>query len=152
LLRPRRQVPGGSQKTADLHRTKGNNMQIPTDDWIETLEWMKGEVWDEVLDLDFLIDHEVLTTLSQSTPTGVIASAERTQGRLDVRGELLLLPTRSSGWARMGSRSDYLTPKTAHSWTGCSPKQACRSGQDLPEEASPYARRASQGPLRASSV
>jgi Fe-S oxidoreductase len=57
-LRPRDQVPGGSQQTADLHRTKGNNMQIPTDEWIETLEWMKEEVQDEVPDLDFPIDQE----------------------------------------------------------------------------------------------
>jgi len=31
-MRPRDQVPGGSQKTADLHRTVGNNMGIATEE------------------------------------------------------------------------------------------------------------------------
>jgi len=57
-LLPRDQVPGGSQKTADLHRTIGNNMQIPTQEWLETLDWMKEEVQDDVPDLDFPIDRE----------------------------------------------------------------------------------------------
>ena len=57
-LRPRDQVPGGSQKTADLHRSIGNNMQITTEDWLETVDWMKEEVQDEQPDLDFPIDQE----------------------------------------------------------------------------------------------
>lgn len=55
-MRPRDQVPGGSQKTADLHRTKGNNMELSKEDWLETIDWMKEEAQDDVPDLDFPID------------------------------------------------------------------------------------------------
>ncbi|MBT4496069.1 MAG: (Fe-S)-binding protein [Gemmatimonadetes bacterium] len=55
-LRDRDQVPGGSQKTADLHRSTGNNMQISTEDWLDTVDWMKEEVQDDYPDLDFPID------------------------------------------------------------------------------------------------
>jgi Fe-S oxidoreductase len=57
-LRDRDQVPGGSQKTADLHRSTGNNMQISTEDWLDTVDWMKEEVQDDYPDLDFPIDLE----------------------------------------------------------------------------------------------
>ena len=55
-MRDRDKVPGGSQDTADLHRTVGNNMQIGTEDWLETVDWMKEEVQDDIPDLDFPID------------------------------------------------------------------------------------------------
>lgn len=57
-MRPRDQVPGGSQKTADLHRTIGNNMNLTTEDWLETVDWMKEEAQDDVPDLDFPIDEK----------------------------------------------------------------------------------------------
>ena len=57
-MRSRETIPGGSQKTADLHRTKGNNMQVPTEEWLDTLDWMKEEVQDDIPDLDFPIDLE----------------------------------------------------------------------------------------------
>jgi len=57
-LRPRDQVPGGSQKTADHHRTIGNNMAIGEEDWLDTVDWMKEEVQEDIPDLDFPIDKE----------------------------------------------------------------------------------------------
>ena len=57
-MRSRDQVPGGSQKTADLHRSKGNNMGISTEDWIETVDWMKEEVQDDIPDLEVPIDRK----------------------------------------------------------------------------------------------
>ena len=47
-MRTRDEVPGKSQQTCDLHRDLGNNMQIPTDEWIETVDWMREELDDEV--------------------------------------------------------------------------------------------------------
>lgn len=57
-MRPRDEVPGGSQKTADLHRTKGNNMGMSTEDWLETVDWMKEEAQDDIPSLDFPVDLE----------------------------------------------------------------------------------------------
>ena len=57
-MRSRDQVPGGSQKTADLHRSAGNNMGITTEDWLETVDWMKEEVQDDIPDLDVPIDRK----------------------------------------------------------------------------------------------
>jgi len=48
---PRDKVPGGSQKTADNHRFKGNNMEITEEEWLDTLEWMREEIQDELPDL-----------------------------------------------------------------------------------------------------
>ena len=57
-LRDRDQIPGGSQKTANLHRSTGNNMSIGREDWIETVDWMKEEVQDDVPELDFEFDKQ----------------------------------------------------------------------------------------------
>ena len=57
-MRPRDQVPGRSQKTCDFHRSVSNNMNISKEDWIETVDWMKEEVQDDVPDLDFDFDRQ----------------------------------------------------------------------------------------------
>ncbi|MFH2009497.1 MAG: (Fe-S)-binding protein [bacterium] len=70
-LRPRDQVPGGSQKTADLHRTIGNNMSISEEDWLDTVDWMKEEVQEDVPGLDFPIDKqgaEFFMTINSKLP------------------------------------------------------------------------------------
>jgi len=43
-LRPRDKQPGKAQLTCELHRDKGNNMQIATQDWLETVDWMREEL------------------------------------------------------------------------------------------------------------
>ena len=40
--------PGQIQKTADLHRDVSNNMGLTVADWLETVEWMKDELADEI--------------------------------------------------------------------------------------------------------
>ena len=48
--------PGQIQQTADLHRTTGNNMQLAPDQWIETVEWMRDELADDLPGLDVPVD------------------------------------------------------------------------------------------------
>jgi Fe-S oxidoreductase len=43
-------VPPGLQSTVDTAVEKGNNMGIPKDDWLETVEWIEEELQDEVDD------------------------------------------------------------------------------------------------------
>ncbi len=43
-------VPPGLQSTVDTALDKGNNMGIPKEDWIETVEWLEGELQEEVGD------------------------------------------------------------------------------------------------------
>ena len=56
-LVPRDRSPGQIQQTADLHRTTGNNMQLSSSDWLETVDWMREELADEIADLEVPIDH-----------------------------------------------------------------------------------------------
>ncbi|NOZ87631.1 MAG: (Fe-S)-binding protein [Deltaproteobacteria bacterium] len=53
---PKDKKPGGAQKTCNLHRDTGNNMQIKTEDWLDTLDWMREELEDEIPDLEVPID------------------------------------------------------------------------------------------------
>ncbi|MBW2263221.1 MAG: (Fe-S)-binding protein [Deltaproteobacteria bacterium] len=55
-LRARDAVPGGSQKTCDLHRNVGNNMSLSEEDWLETVDWMREEAEAEWPGLDVPID------------------------------------------------------------------------------------------------
>ena len=55
-MRTREMVPGGSQKTADNHRTFGNNMEISEEDWLDTVDWMREELEEDVPDLVVPID------------------------------------------------------------------------------------------------
>ncbi len=57
-LRSRETLPGKAQLTCDLHRDKGNNMQIATDEWLDTVDWMKEELQDEIPALEVPIDKE----------------------------------------------------------------------------------------------
>jgi Fe-S oxidoreductase len=43
-------VPPGLQSTVDTAIEKGNNMGIPKEDWIETVEWLEEELQEEVGD------------------------------------------------------------------------------------------------------
>ncbi len=43
-------VPDGLQSTIDTALEKGNNMGIPKDGWLETVEWLEEELQDEVED------------------------------------------------------------------------------------------------------
>lgn len=43
-------VPDGLQSTIDTALEKGNNMGIPKDGWLETVEWLEEELQDEVAD------------------------------------------------------------------------------------------------------
>lgn len=43
-------VPPGLQSTVDTALEKGNNMGIPREDWIETVEWLEEELQAEVKD------------------------------------------------------------------------------------------------------
>jgi len=52
-MRDRDNVPGKSQETCNLHRDKGNNMQIVTEEWIETVDWMREELEMEIPQLTF---------------------------------------------------------------------------------------------------
>ncbi len=70
-MRPRDKVPGGSQKTADLHRSVGNNMNLSTEDWLETVDWMKEEAQEDVEGLDFPIDEpgsDYFVTINSKLP------------------------------------------------------------------------------------
>ncbi|MGD9200648.1 MAG: (Fe-S)-binding protein [Chitinispirillia bacterium] len=55
-MRIMEEKPGKAQLTCDLHRDKGNNMQIPTEEWIETVEWMEEELQSEIPDLKVPFD------------------------------------------------------------------------------------------------
>ena len=57
-LRDRASLPGKAQATCDLHRDKGNNMQIATDEWLDTVDWMKDELAESIPDLEVPIDKE----------------------------------------------------------------------------------------------
>jgi Fe-S oxidoreductase len=55
-LLPRDKVPGGSQETAENHLNKGNNMAIPEEEWLDTLDWMREELEDDIPDLVIPVD------------------------------------------------------------------------------------------------
>ncbi len=55
-LVPKDRSPGQIQQTADLHRETGNNMQIASEDWLETVEWMRDELAAEIPDLVVPVD------------------------------------------------------------------------------------------------
>jgi len=57
-LVPKDESPGGIQKTANLHRTISNNMNIEEEDWIDTLEWMTEELQSEIPDFELPIEKE----------------------------------------------------------------------------------------------
>lgn len=63
--------PRQIQKTADLHRTKTNNMGIEEKDWLGTVEWMQEELEDEIGDFDLPIDRagaEYFATINSKLP------------------------------------------------------------------------------------
>jgi Fe-S oxidoreductase len=55
-MRPVDKKPGKAQLTCELHRDKGNNMQIPTDEWIETVDWMKEELQADIPEVEVPFD------------------------------------------------------------------------------------------------
>jgi Fe-S oxidoreductase len=57
-LRARDKVPGGSQKTCNMHRDIGNNMGLTEEDWLETVDWMKSEVAADWPGLEVPIDKQ----------------------------------------------------------------------------------------------
>ncbi len=63
--------PGQIQKTADLHRTTSNNMQLTPEDWIETLEWMAEELQDELPAFELPVEvqgAELYATINSKLP------------------------------------------------------------------------------------
>ncbi len=57
-MRPIDKKPGKAQLTCELHRDKGNNMQIATEDWLDTVDWMLEEIQEEIPSLEVPIDKE----------------------------------------------------------------------------------------------
>ncbi len=53
---PRDKTPGGSQQTAENHLHKGNNMEIPEEEWLDTLDWMREEIEDDFPELVVPVD------------------------------------------------------------------------------------------------
>ncbi len=57
-MRPMDKKPGKAQLTCELHRDKGNNMQIPTEEWLDTVDWMLEELQEEIPAVQVPIDKE----------------------------------------------------------------------------------------------
>ncbi len=57
-LVPRDRSPGQIQKTVELHRTVSNNMGIDTEEWLETVTWMRDELRDDIPGLEVPIERE----------------------------------------------------------------------------------------------
>lgn len=60
-LRMREDLPGKAQLTCELHNTKGNNMQIGEEDWLDTVDWMKEELQGDIPELQVPIDKQDAT-------------------------------------------------------------------------------------------
>jgi len=70
-LVPHDRSPGQIQQTADLHCTTGNNMQLTSEQWLETVEWMRDELADDVPDLEVPVDRcgaEHFLTINSKLP------------------------------------------------------------------------------------
>ena len=70
-MRPDDKKPGKAQLTCELHRDKGNNMQIVTEEWLETVDWMREELEDDIPDLTVPIDKqgaEFFATINSKLP------------------------------------------------------------------------------------
>jgi len=57
-MRAIEEKPGKAQLTCELHRDKGNNMQINEEDWLDTVDWMLEEINSEIPELKVPIDKE----------------------------------------------------------------------------------------------
>lgn len=70
-LRVRDSLPGKAQLTCELHNSKGNNMQISQEDWLDTVDWMEEEFQQEVKDYKVPIDKhgaEFFATINSKLP------------------------------------------------------------------------------------
>lgn len=70
-LVPAEHTPGSIQKTANLHRSEGNNMGLSEPEWLETVAWMADELRDEIPDLQVPIAEpgaELFATINSKLP------------------------------------------------------------------------------------
>ncbi len=70
-LRPMDKKPGKAQLTCELHRDKGNNMQISVEDWVDTAEWMMEELQSEIPEFEIPFDKqgaEFFATINSKLP------------------------------------------------------------------------------------
>ncbi len=67
----REQTPGSIQKTAELHRTKSNNMGLSVEEWLDNVEWMAEELQDDLPTLDVPVARqgvELFATINSKLP------------------------------------------------------------------------------------
>jgi len=68
---PTDEKPGKAQLTCELHRDTGNNMQIVTEEWLETVDWMREELEGDVPGIEVPIDKqgaEFFATINSKLP------------------------------------------------------------------------------------